>query len=125
MSDKPKSVLQLKTQKKIQHILLEFFSKGEMSLGGQNFTLSINEVDISPNLRNLKVYVDISNMEEKNKKLVIKHLNEQDIYVIKKLLADKINLRYVPETIFILDESNDKLLKMEKLIKAEAKKYEE
>lgn len=125
MSDKPKSVLQLKTQKKIQHILLEFFSKGEMSLGGQNFTLSISEVDISPNLRNLKVYVDISNMEEKNKKLVIKHLNEQDIYVIKKLLADKINLRYVPETIFILDESNDKLLKMEKLIKAEAKKYEE
>lgn len=125
MSDKPKSVLQLKTQKKIQHILLEFFSKGEMSLGGQNFTLSINEVDISPNLRNLKVYVDISNMEEKNKKLVIKHLNEQDIYVIKKLLADKINLRYVPETIFILDESNAKLLKMEKLIKEEAKKYEE
>lgn len=125
MSDKPKSVLQLKTQKKIQHILLEFFSKGEMSLGGQNFTLSINEVDISPNLRNLKVYVDISNMEDKNKKLVIKHLNEQDIYVIKKLLADKINLRYVPETIFILDESNAKLLKMEKLIKEEAKKYEE
>ena len=125
MSDKPKSVLQLKTQKKIQHILLEFFSKGEMSLGGQNFTLSINEVDISPNLRNLKVYVDISNMEEKNKKLVIKHLNEQDIYVIKKLLADKINLRYVPETIFILDESNDKLLKMEQLIKEEVKKYEE
>lgn len=125
MSDKPKSVLQLKTQKKIQHILLEFFSKGEMSLGGQNFTLSINEVDISPNLRNLKVYVDISNMEEKNKKLVIKHLNEQDIYVIKKLLADKINLRYVPETIFILDESNAKLLKMEQLIKEEVKKYEE
>lgn len=122
MSDKPKSVLQLKTQKKIQHILLDFFSKGEMSLGGKNFTLSITNVDISPNLRNLKVYVDISNMEEKNKKLVIKHLNEQDIYTIKKLLADKINLRYVPETIFILDESNAKLLKMEKLIQEEHKK---
>lgn len=124
MSDKPKSVLQLKTQKKIQHILLDFFSKGEMSLGGKNFTLSITNVDISPNLRNLKVYVDISNMEEKNKKLVIKHLNEQDIYTIKKLLADKINLRYVPETIFILDESNAKLLKMEKLIQEERKKFE-
>lgn len=124
MSDKPKSVLQLKTQKKIQHILLDFFSKGEMSLGGKNFTLSITNVDISPNLRNLKVYVDISNIEEKNKKLVIKHLNEQDIYTIKKLLADKINLRYVPETIFILDESNAKLLKMEKLIQEESKKFE-
>lgn len=124
MSDKPKSVLQLKTQKKIQHILLDFFNKGEMSLGGKNFTLSITNVDISPNLRNLKVYVDISNMEEKNKKLVIKHLNEQDIYTIKKLLADKINLRYVPETIFILDESNAKLLKMEKLIQEESKKFE-
>lgn len=123
MNDKPKSVLQLKTQKKIQHILLDFFSKGEMSLGGKNFTLSITNVDISPNLRNLKVYVDISNMEEKNKKLVIKHFNEEDIYIIKKLLADKVNLRYVPETIFILDESNAKLLKMEKLIQKESKKF--
>ena len=124
MSSNPKSVLQLRTQEKIQHVMLEFFSKGEMSIGGESFSISITNVDISPNLRNLKVYVDFSIKNEKNKKLVVEHLNKHDIYVIKKLLAEKINLRYVPETIFILDETNAKLLKMEELIKKESKKFE-
>lgn len=124
MSSNPKSVLQLRTQEKIQHVMLEFFSKGEMSIGGEDFSISITNVDISPNLRNLKVYVDFSIKNEKNKKLVVEHLNKHDMYVIKKLLAEKINLRYVPETIFILDETNAKLLKMEELIKKESKKFE-
>ena len=124
MSSNPKSVLQLRTQEKIQHVMLEFFSKGEMSIGGESFSISITNVDISPNLRNLKVYVDFSIKNEKNKKLVVEHLNKHDIYVIKKLLAEKINLRYVPETIFVLDETNAKLLKMEELIKKESKKFE-
>lgn len=124
MSSNPKSVLQLRTQEKIQHVMLEFFSKGEMSIDGEGFSISITNVDISPNLRNLKVYVDFSIKNEKNKKLVVEHLNKHDMYVIKKLLAKKINLRYVPETIFILDETNAKLLKMEELIKKESKKFE-
>lgn len=124
MSSNPKSVLQLRMQEKIQHVMLEFFSKGEMSIGGESFSISITNVDISPNLRNLKVYVDFSIKNEKNKKLVVEHLNKHDMYVIKKLLAEKINLRYVPETIFILDETNAKLLKMEELIKKESKKFE-
>lgn len=124
MSSNPKSVLQLRMQEKIQRVMLEFFSKGEMSIGGEGFSISITNVDISPNLRNLKVYVDFSIKNEKNKKLVVEHLNKHDMYVIKKLLAEKINLRYVPETIFILDETNAKLLKMEELIKKESKKFE-
>ena len=124
MSSNPKSVLQLRTQEKIQHVMLEFFSKGEMSIDGEGFSISITNVDISPNLRNLKVYVDFSIKNEKNKKLVVEHLNKHDMYVIKTLLAEKINLRYVPETIFILDETNAKLLKMEELIKKESKKFE-
>ncbi len=124
MSSNPKSVLQLRMQEKIQRVMLEFFSKGEMSIGGEDFSISITNVDISPNLRNLKVYVDFSIKNEKNKKLVVEHLNKHDMYVIKKLLAEKINLRYVPETIFILDETNAKLLKMEELIKKESKKFE-
>ena len=60
MSSNPKSVLQLRMQEKIQRVMLEFFSKGEMSIGGECFSISITNVDISPNLRNLKVYVDFS-----------------------------------------------------------------
>ena len=123
MSNKPKSVLQLRTQEKIQHILLNLFSKSEMSLGNKTFFISITNVDISPDLRNLKIYIDIINMDINNKKKVVDNLNKKNIYVIKDILAKKLNLRYVPEPIFIVDNSNEKLYKMNKIIEKEAKKF--
>ncbi len=122
MNSKPKSVLQLRTQEKIQHLLLDFFSKGDMVLNGNNFFISVSSVDISPNLRNLKIFLDIANMEEKNKKQVVKHLNENYINTIKSLLAKKVNLRYVPDIYFLLDNSNEKLIKISNLIDDEIKK---
>ena len=124
MSDKPKSVLQLKTQKKIQHVLLDLFSESEMSLGGKSFLISVTNVDISPDLRNLKIYIDIINMDMKNRKKVVKNLNKENIYVIKNVLAKKLNLRYVPEPLFIVDDSNEKLYRMNKIIDEESKKFE-
>ena len=63
------------------------------------------------------------NMEQKNKKDVVKNLNKENLHVIKNLLATKLNLRYVPEPLFILDDSNEKIFKMNKILEAEAKKY--
>ena len=123
MAVKEKSVLQLKIQTKIQHLLLELFSKSDMSLGENKFSIIITNVDISPDLKNLKVFVEISNLDKKHKEEVIKNLNTKNIYTIKKLLADKVNLRYVPEVLFILDNSSEKLFKMIKIIEKEKKKY--
>ena len=123
MAVKEKSVLQLKIQTKIQHLLLELFSKSDMSLGENKFSIIITNVDISPDLKNLKVFVEISNLDKKHKEEVIKNLNTKNIYTIKKLLADKVNLRYVPEVLFILDNSSEKLFKMSKIIEKEKKKY--
>ena len=122
-SDKEKSILQLKTEKKIQHILLDMLTKSEMSLNDETFFISVNNVDISPDLRNLKIFIDISNMDIKNKQKVVKEFNNKHIYTVKDLIAKKINLRYVPEVIFILDNSNEKLFKMNKIIENEKKKF--
>ena len=89
MAVKEKSVLQLKIQTKIQHLLLELFSKSDMSLGENKFSIIITNVDISPDLKNLKVFVEISNLDKKHQDEVIKNLNTKNIYTIKKLLADK------------------------------------
>lgn len=123
MSNKSKSILQFRIQKNIQHLLLNLFSKSEMSLGENKFFISVNDVDISPDLRNLKIFVDIQNIDESRKKDIIKLLNKDNIFIIKDLLAKNINLRYVPEPIFILDNSNEKLFKMEKIIEKEKEKY--
>lgn len=124
MIPKEKSVLQLRTQEKIQHLLLDLFSKSEMSLGGKSFFISVNNVDISPNLRNLKIYVDIINMDRADKEKVVKNLNKENIGVIKKMLAEKVNLRYVPDVYFILDDTNEKLFKMNEIIEKEKKKFD-
>ena len=123
MTVKEKSVLQLKIQTKIEHLLLEMFSKSEMSFGDKKFSITITNVDISPDFKNLKIFIEVSNIDKKQKEEVIKNLNTKNIYTIKKLLAEKINLRYVPEVIFILDNSNEKLFKMNKIIENEKKKF--
>ncbi|HSQ97653.1 MAG TPA: ribosome-binding factor A [Rickettsiales bacterium] len=125
MTNKPKSILQLRIQKQIQRLLLDLFSKSDMSLGGKSFFLSISEVDISPDLKNLKILVDIPNIDKQNQIKVIKNLNENNIFVIKKILAEKVNLRYVPEVLFVLDESNEKLFKMKQIIDKEAKFFDD
>ena len=123
MTVKEKSVLQLKIQTKIEHLLLEMFSKSEMSFGDKKFSITITNVDISPDFKNLKIFIEVSNIDKKQKEEVLKNLNTKNIYTIKKLLAEKINLRYVPEVIFILDNSNEKLFKMNKIIENEKKKF--
>lgn len=123
MTVKEKSVLQLKIQTKIEHLLLEMFSKSEMSFGDKKFSITITNVDISPDFKNLKIFIEISNIDKKQKEEVVKNLNTKNIYTIKKLLAEKVNLRYVPEIIFILDDSNEKLFKMNKIIENEKKKF--
>ena len=123
MTVKEKSVLQLKIQTKIEHLLLEMFSKSEMSFGDKKFSITITNVDISPDFNNLKIFIEVSNIDKKQKEEVVKNLNTKNIYTIKKLLAEKINLRYVPEVIFILDNSNEKLFKMNKIIENEKKKF--
>ena len=122
-SDKAKSILQLKIEKKIQHILLDMLTKSEMSLNDETFFISVNNVDISPDLRNLKIFIDISNMDIKNKQKVVKEFNNKYIYTVKDLIAKKINLRYVPEIIFYLDDTNEKIAQIEEIINKEKQKY--
>lgn len=94
-----------------------------MSLGDKKFSIAISDVDISPDLKNLKILVDIPNIDKEYRIKVVKNLNKENIFVIRKLLAEKVNLRYVPEVIFVLDESNEKLFKIGKIIEKEAKSF--
>ena len=121
MANKPKSVFQLKMQTKIQHLLLELFSKSEMTLNNEKILLSITDVDISPDLKNLKIFIDILNIDKTNKVKIVKKLNKDNVGSIKKMLAEKVNLKFVPEVLFILDESNEKLFRMNEILEKENK----
>jgi ribosome-binding factor A len=65
--------------------------------------LTITKVELTKDLRYAKVYFSVLG-EEKDKNLALKGLNSAKGY-IKNIIADRINLRFVPEVAFKIDES--------------------
>lgn len=76
--------------------------------------MSITSVNVTNDLSFAKVFVEVMGDDEKKEK-AIEGLNSAKGF-IKKEISREVKLRAMPELIFILDESLDINLKMEKLI---------
>ncbi len=75
---------------------------------------SITRVEVTRDLRYAKIYVSVfGNKEEKESS--IDGLNSAKGF-IRKEIGNKIDIRYIPEPIFILDESIEEGIRMSKLI---------
>lgn len=75
---------------------------------------SVIEVDVTPDLKQAKVFVSVYGDEEK-KKATLEGLRSATPF-IRKHLASTINLRNTPELIFLIDESIEYGVNMSKLI---------
>ena len=90
---------------RVQEALRQEISKivqGEMKDPRVGF-ITITKVDLTKDLRYARVYFSILG-EDKDKKLALKGLNNAKGY-IKGLVADRIDLRFMPEIAFAIDES--------------------
>ena len=68
----------------------------------ENNTITVTEVNVSPDLKNAKVY--IMPLGGKNKLEVLDSLNKSNGR-IKKLISNNINLRQIPKLQFKIDET--------------------
>lgn len=75
---------------------------------------SVNKVSVTKDLRFAKIYISVLGSEE-DKESTIEGLQNAKGFV-RKEIGNRINLRYVPEPIFLLDESIEQALYMSKLI---------
>lgn len=75
---------------------------------------SVTHVEVTRDLRYAKVYISVLG-KEKDKEDTIKGLKSAKGF-IRKEIGNKINLRYVPEPVFQLDESIEHGIYMSKLI---------
>ena len=116
-----KSQRQLQIGETIKRNMSEVFSRDDILTVPGSF-ITILEADVSPDAKNVKIYIDIFGNEKIHDKIVEK-LNEMAPNFRYKL-AKKITSRAVPEITFILDKTQDKAMKMEDLIAAEAKRFE-
>jgi ribosome-binding factor A len=109
------STRQQKFGRLIQKELSDIFQRDKRGILDNTF-VTISDVDMSPDLSVAKVY--ISMMLAKDKAQTLERLNRGK-GEIRKALGEKIRkqVRVIPELIFIIDETEEKALRLEELIK--------
>ncbi len=79
--------------------------------------ITVKEADISPDLKNIKIFISISNDEiDKNK--LINELNSNNMY-FQKIITKSLRLRLIPKILFVIDDSMSYAQKISKLISEE------
>lgn len=77
--------------------------------------LTVTKADISKDLKNAKIYISVIG-SDKEKGNTISTL-QKHAHAIYKIASKKVTIKYFPSLKFILDNSLDKLLKIEKILK--------
>ena len=80
----------------------------------ENNTITVTEVNVSPDLKNAKVY--IMPLGGENKLEVLDSLNKSNGR-IKKLISSNINLRQIPKLQFKIDETFEYAKNIENILK--------
>jgi ribosome-binding factor A len=115
-----KSQRQLQIGENIKRIMSEIFLRDDI-LTVPGSLITVLEADVSPDAKNVKIYIDIFGNDAMHQKIVEK-LNEAAPH-FRYQMAKKITLRVVPEIAFLLDNTQAKAISLEELIAKEAKKY--
>ena len=113
-SNAPYSQRQLRVGEMIKQSLGQIFLRDEakvVSLDTKNIT--VTEVRMSPDLKNAKVFVIPLGGKDTEKTVNI--LTEFS-HLIRKTLARKIDMKFLPKIFFVSDESFDYAEKIEKII---------
>ena len=108
---------QLRVQELLRSALNEILIRGDSKNPIlDNILITITYVDVSPDLRNAKFYIVPS---DTNKiEIVIESFNESK-KIIRKKIADKVKLKYVPEISFFFDETINEIKRLDELFSSQ------
>lgn len=143
MTGKSASQRQLRVAEELKHALSTIFLRGDFNAEGlrnwfgHHLSLTITYVSMSPDLKNAKIYVVplgteaaytaiITDESSPSEQLTSKQLNKKVVQLlihslndaiseVRYLMAQKIQLRYVPAIKFYADETFDNAQRLEQL----------
>ena len=108
---------QLRVQELLRSALNEILIRGESKNPIlDNILITITYVDVSPDLRNAKFYIVPS--DTKKIEIIIESFNESK-KIIRKKIADKVKLKYVPEISFFFDETINEIKRLDELFSSQ------
>ena len=106
---------QLRVGEMIKQALGNIFMKGEAKLPNiETSNITVTEVRMSPDLKIAKAYV--LPLGGKNAEEIIDVLKEYS-FLIRKILSQKVEMKFLPKILFRKDESFEYAEKIENLIK--------
>ncbi len=106
---------QLRVGEMIKQSLGQIFLKGEAKVPTlETNNITVTEVRMSPDLKNARVYVIPLGGKDLDK---VVNLLTDFSFLVRKALAKKIHMKYLPKISFTSDKSFDYAEKIEKLIK--------
>ena len=106
---------QLRVGEMIKQSLGQIFLKGEAKVPTlETNNITVTEVRMSPDLKNAKAYVIPLGGKDLDK---VVDLLTNFSHLVRKVLAKKIHMKFLPKISFISDKSFDYAEKIEKLIK--------
>ncbi len=112
-----KSQRQLQVGEQIKRVIAEIFLReGLLTIMGNYIT--ILEADASPDIKNVRVYIDIFG-DSKNNKLILAKLNHVAPH-IRHELGKRLTARNTPEISFILDKTEENAVHLEALLEKES-----
>ena len=122
MSIKAQSQRQLQAGEQIKRLVAEHFSReGFSTILGSYIT--ILKADISPDMKNCKIFIDIFGKKE-NSAEILQKLNSIAPN-FRHELGKKLAMRNTPELVFVLDETSQHALDIEDLLNKEAKNFDD
>lgn len=124
MTEKLKTPRQLKVSKDIKRAFAEIFKREGLFSNKKQIFINVLETDMSGDLKNAKILVDIFSTKPIDKTQIMKQLNE-NTPAFRNELAKSVRMKYVPKISFILDESIEKSIKIQKLIQKSGKEIED
>ena len=108
-----KSQRQLRIAEQLKHLISEIITLGNFrNKKIRTIPITVTEVNISPDLKKANIFV----ISRDNKKSFIKYLNEEN-FIFKKEIAEKLQLRFVPQLNFSFDNAFEYANKINKLLK--------
>lgn len=113
----PKSQRQLQVSEQIKRIIADIFLREGLSTIMGSF-ITVLEADVSPDIKNVKIYLDIFGDQKNNKKILDKFNDMSPFF--RHNLGKKMASRNTPEIRFVLDDTQQKAINIESLIASEA-----
>jgi ribosome-binding factor A len=115
MAGKPPNQRQLRVGEEIRHVLADIFLRGECHDSDITGTpITVSEVRISPDLKNATAYV--MTLGGINIEKVMEAL-ARNSSILRKLVSDRMKLRYAPRIAFRIDNSFEEAHKIDALLK--------